>query len=198
MRTRRDFDRMGKWFSFVYANARYVPAVLPYISMAGQLMIRQMGKKAFMRMVHGSNPKARQVLEDPEVIEAIEVGSDVALSRTFLGHETFAAEAISSSRDWSDLMAACDLPQIFYVGDADACFPQATVEEVERDFPKLEIIHDPDINELIFFTRWRDVLDRVETYLPAGRPSYFGETWAARSDRKKDDDGRCQDRLTDG
>ncbi len=67
----KHFQRMPKWTRFVYANARYAPRVLPYVTMAFFQCIRRLGPRRFMQTVMAKSEADLKVLADDETLTAM-------------------------------------------------------------------------------------------------------------------------------
>ena len=163
--SREQYERMGKWHRFILANARYAPKVLPFLVKAGFSLARRIGKKGFLKSVYGSAAGDVATYEDPEVFDALVVGSEITLSDWHSAHDAFAAEIMVSQYDWSDLIHACPLPVTCYIGLENQMLPRESLSEVETAFPAVRLVKDESAGELVFFKRWRDVLDDVSAYL---------------------------------
>jgi pimeloyl-ACP methyl ester carboxylesterase/DNA-binding CsgD family transcriptional regulator len=160
-------ERMSKWHRFVRANARYAPKILPFLIKAGFSLARRIGKAGFVRLVHQNSPNDLALCDTPEIFEALLTGSEISFSDWHSAHEAFAEEVILQQQDWSELMSACDLPQIVFIGGEDPSAPPETLAEIKKAFPKLHYVEDQHAGELIFFKRWRDVLAEAVQYLPS-------------------------------
>ncbi|WP_168733037.1 LuxR C-terminal-related transcriptional regulator [Aliigemmobacter aestuarii] len=166
LRTAAQYDRMDKWQRFILANARYAPRVLPFMVKAGFSLARRLGKEAFFTQVNGGSPADMQAFAQPEVREAILLGSDVCMTRKWSAHEAFTAECIDSERDWSDLVRAAAVPVVLLQGDQDPQTPMLTIRELMGDFPALDVTFLPGTGQLLFFAEWQTALDRLRPLLP--------------------------------
>lgn len=164
--TPAQYERMDKWQRFILANARYAPKVLPFLVKAGFSLARRLGKERFFAQVNGGSPADMETFADPDVREAVLVGSDVTLSERVSAHEAFALECLSSERDWSDLIHAARVPLRLLQGDQDPQTPVQTVRELMEVFPSLDVEFLPQTGQLLFFRAWRRALDEVEAFLP--------------------------------
>ncbi len=169
LRSARQYERMDKWQRFILANARYAPRVLPFLVQAGFSLARRLGKEAFFAQVNGGSPADMATFAQPDVREAILAGSEVSLGKKLSAHEAFTRECISSERDWSDAVRACTVPVTLLQGDQDPQTPVLTIKELMVDFPHLAIEFLPNTGQLLFFAEWRQVLARIEGYLPRNR-----------------------------
>lgn len=163
------YARMDKWQRFVLANARYAPRALPFIVKAGMHLARRLGRDGFIRLVNAGSPADVALLEDPEVRRAIHRGSVVTLTDSFMADRGFTDEAISSERDWSDILSACPAPVHLLQGDTDPQAPLDVIREIAAGFPGVALEVVPDAGQFLFFKEWRLALDRVEPFLAPRR-----------------------------
>jgi pimeloyl-ACP methyl ester carboxylesterase/DNA-binding CsgD family transcriptional regulator len=164
--TASQYERMGKWHRFILANARYAPLILPFLVKAGFSLARRIGKVEFLNSVNADSPSDLKTYADPEVREAMLMGSEICLSDWHVAHEAFARECIDSESDWSDAIRACRTPVRMLQGDQDPQAPRKTIEELIPEFPNLNISIIEDCGQLLFFKEWRMALDEVEAFLP--------------------------------
>ena len=160
------YERMGKWHRFILANARYAPLVLPFLVKAGFALARRIGKVQFLNSVNADSPSDLKTYADPEVREAMLLGSEICLSDWHIAHEAFARECIDSESDWSPLIRQCVTPVRMLQGDQDPQSPRKTIEELIPEFPNLNISIIEDCGQLLFFKEWRMALDELEAFLP--------------------------------
>lgn len=166
LRSAAQYDRMDKWQRFILANARYAPKVLPFLVQAGFSLARRLGKDKFFIQVNGGSAADMETFADPQVREAILLGSDVCLADRKSAHEAFTRECISSERDWSDLIRAVRVPVHLLQGDQDPQTPVQTIHELMGDYPALKVEFLPKTGQLLFFKEWRYVLDRIAQFVP--------------------------------
>jgi pimeloyl-ACP methyl ester carboxylesterase/DNA-binding CsgD family transcriptional regulator len=166
LRSAAQYDRMDKWQRFILANARYAPKVLPFLVQAGFSLARRLGKDKFFMQVNGGSAADMETFADPQVREAILLGSDVCLADRKSAHEAFTRECISSERDWSDLIHAVRVPVHLLQGDQDPQTPVQTIHELMGDYPALKVEFLPQTGQLLFFKEWRYVLDRIAQFVP--------------------------------
>ncbi len=162
------YERMQKWHRFILAGARYTPHLLPFMVKAGFALARKLGKRAFLHAVYGNCPADIDTFEDPEVFEAMVVGSEVSLSRTHIAHAAFSAEVIEQeTTDWRPAVefARDRVPVHFLNGLKDPQTHRDTLHELMQDYPWIEYSTYEDAGQLIFFLHWRDVLDILEKHL---------------------------------
>jgi len=172
--TRREqFERMDKWHRFILAGAKFTPHLLPFMVKAGFILARRMGKSRFIRAVYGNSGADIATFEDPEVLEAIVGGSEVALSATHSAHEAFSRQLVGGQlEDWSTDLAALQgvVPVIVMNGAQDPQVPRATFQEFRQDHPWIEYHLFEDGGQLLFFRHWRAALDRLEPLLTDAAP----------------------------
>jgi len=162
---RAQFERMDKWHRFILAGAKFTPHLLPFMVKAGFILARRIGKRGFIHAVYGTSDADIATFEDPEVLEAIVNGSEVALSATHSSHEAFSRQLVGGQlEDWSaDLLALRGvLPVVLMNGAQDPQVPRATYDEFRRDQPWIEYHLFEDAGQLVFFRHWRAALDRLE------------------------------------
>ncbi len=165
--TPAQYDRMGKWHKFILANARYAPLILPFLVRAGFSLARRIGKEQFLNSVNAGSPADIRTFADPEVREAMLLGSEISLSDWHIAYDAFSRECIDSETDWSDIVHKCPVPVRMLQGGQDPQSPKATIEELIPQFPNLDITIIDDAGQLLFFQEWPRVLDELEKFLPA-------------------------------
>lgn len=162
------YERMHKWHRFILAGARYTPHLLPFMVKAGFALARKLGKRAFVQAVYGASKADIETFSDPEVFEAMVVGSEVTLSPEHMAHAAFAAEVTEQeTTDWSGQVKRCEgrTPIHFINGLDDPQTAPETLAEHQRDYPWIEFTTYEDAGQLVFFRKWGDVLDILEQYL---------------------------------
>ena len=164
--SRAQYERMHKWHRFILANARYAPSMLPFMVKAGFSLARRIGKRGFVQAVYGNSQADVMTFEDPEVMEAMVLGSEVCLSDWHSAHEAFSHEVIVEQYDWSELVRECGFPVIIWQGHQDPQVPLATVRELQKMYSHIEWHEDDKAGQLIFFKNWPRVLASVERLLP--------------------------------
>ncbi|MCB1386475.1 MAG: alpha/beta fold hydrolase [Nitratireductor sp.] len=162
---RAQYERMHKWHRFILANARYAPSMLPFMVKAGFSLARRIGKRGFVHAVYGNSQADVLTFEDPEVMEAMVLGSEVCLSSWHSAHEAFSHEVIAEQYDWSDLVHNCGFPVIIWQGHQDPQVPMATVRELQQLYPQISWHEDEKAGQLIFFKNWPRILECVEPLL---------------------------------
>lgn len=169
------YERMDKWHRFILAGARYTPHLLPFMVKAGFALAHRLGKRGFIHAVYGKSPADVQTFEMPEVYEAIVCGSEVALSDTHSAHDAFAREVIAQETgDWTEELALLKraaedgtCPVHFINGLQDPQVPALTLQEFQRDYAWIDFTVHEDAGQLLFFLKWREVLNLIEPYAKA-------------------------------
>ncbi len=164
------YERMDKWHRFILAGARYTPHLLPFMVKAGFALANRLGKRGFIHAVYGKSPADIATFEIPEVFEAIVCGSEVALSETHSAHDAFAREVIAhETSDWAEEVAALRQAAMagtidihFFNGLQDPQVPPGTLDDFQRDHPWINFHVYPDAGQLLFFLKWREVLDLLD------------------------------------
>jgi pimeloyl-ACP methyl ester carboxylesterase/DNA-binding CsgD family transcriptional regulator len=162
------YERMDKWHRFILAGARYTPHLLPFMVKAGFALARRLGKRGFIHAVYGKSKADVATFEVPEVYEAMVCGSEVALSDTHSAHDAFAREVIAhETMDWNCEVAGLEksVPVHFLNGLQDPEVPPETLADHQRDYPWIDFRVYPDAGQLLFFLKWRDVLQMLDPYL---------------------------------
>ncbi len=167
--TAAQYERMDKWQRFILANARYAPKILPFLVKAGFALARRVGKEQFFNSVNSSSRGDLRTFADPQVREAMVLGSEVCLSNWHSAHNAFARECLDSETNWADVVHACPTPVTILAGSEDPQSPRQTVEELMPVFPHLTIEFADNAGQLVFFQEWRRALQILETYLPASQ-----------------------------
>lgn len=160
------YDRMGKWHKFILANARYAPLILPFLVRAGFSLARRIGKEQFLNSVNAGSPSDIRTFAEPEVREAMLLGSEIALSDWHIAYDAFSRECVDSETDWSDTVRNCPVPVRMLQGGQDPQSPKATIEELIPLYPNLDVTIIDDAGQLLFFQEWPRVLKELETFLP--------------------------------
>ncbi|UYV38943.1 LuxR C-terminal-related transcriptional regulator [Rhodobacteraceae bacterium D3-12] len=162
------YERMHKWHRFILAGARYTPHLLPFMVKAGFALARKLGKRRFLQAVYGDSPADIKTFEDPEVFEAMVVGSEVSLSKEFTAHAAFAAEVIEQeTSDWSGVVKQIEnrCPVVFVNGLQDPQTSPETLAEFQQDYPWIRFKTYAEAGQLIFFLEWSDVLDILDEFV---------------------------------
>lgn len=164
--TPAQYDRMGKWHKFILANARYAPLILPFLVRGGFSLARRIGKEQFLNSVNAGSPADIRTFADPEVREAMLLGSEICLSDWHIAWEAFSRECIDSETDWSEIVRNCPAPVRMLQGGEDPQSPRATIEELIPAYPNLDVTIIDKAGQLLFFQEWRMALDELEKFLP--------------------------------
>lgn len=159
----QQYERMEKWHRFILANARYAPSLLPFLVKAGFSLAKRIGKRGFVHAVYGNSPADVETFENPEVFEAMIVGSEVCLSDWHSAHNAFSYEVIIQQSDWSDLIHNCKIPVHVWHGDDDPQVPAETVEEIKNVFKNVTYERVENAGQLVLFKIWKTVLEKIES-----------------------------------
>ena len=158
LETRDQFERMDKWHRFINGAARFTPGVLPFFVKAGFHFARRLGKRDFLHAIYGDCPGDMATLADPEVLEALTVGSEVALGPGISAHRPFARQVIARvAEPWADRLRALEgrLPVHALQGLDDPYCPPATLAEMRAAYPWMQIEAVAGAGELLLFSHWR-------------------------------------------
>ncbi len=166
--TAAQYERMHKWHRFILANARYAPKILPFLVKSGFSLAKRIGSASFFESVNEGSPADMRTFADPQVREAILMGSEICLSEWHTAHLAFARECIDSETNWAATVRACKVPVRLLQGGQDPQSPTETIRELAIEFPHLDIEIIEDAGQLLFFQEWPRVLKELERFLPAG------------------------------
>jgi pimeloyl-ACP methyl ester carboxylesterase/DNA-binding CsgD family transcriptional regulator len=164
--TAAQYERMHKWHRFILANARYAPKILPFLVKAGFSLARRMGNANFFESVNEGSSADMRTFSDPQVREAILMGSEICLSDWHTAHLAFARECIDSETNWAAIVKACKVPVRLLQGGQDPQSPSETIRELAIEFPHLDIEIMEDAGQLLFFQEWPRVLKELQRFLP--------------------------------
>lgn len=165
--TAAQYERMHKWHRFILANARYAPKILPFLVKAGFSLAKRIGSASFFESVNEGSPADMRTFKDPQVREAILMGSEICLSDWHTAHLAFARECIDSETNWAATVRACKVPVRLLQGGQDPQSPTETIRELAVEFPHLDIEIIEDAGQLLLFQEWPRVLKELERFLPA-------------------------------
>ncbi len=166
VQTAAQYERMEKWHRFILANARYAPKVLPFLVKAGFAMARRIGKEQFFKSVNAGSAGDMRTFSDPDVREAILLGSEVCLSSWHIAHEAFARECLDSEVNWAGVVHACKVPVTLMNGVEDPQAPKQTLLELMQVFPHVRMEFFENAGQLVFFQEWQRAMQILEGYLP--------------------------------
>lgn len=167
MRRPEQYKRMHKWQRFMMMNARYAPKFAPFIAKSGFYLARRVGKRGFLKTIYKTSPADLRAIAEEDVFAAMAQGSSIALDTGVSAHEAFAREMVAfASADWRDaVLAAQDrTPVLFVNGLQDPMVPKETLLDFQAEYPWIEFMVFKDAGQLVFFTKWRHVLERVDRY----------------------------------
>lgn len=133
-------------------------------------MARRLGKRSFLKTVYAVSEADAATFRLPEVSETLIQCTDVMLSETHSAHDALARELIGkASMDWEKpiekLRSAAEnksVSVVFFNGEQDPQVPAETLHEFLEDYPWMDFRIYPDAGQLIFYLKWRDVLDVME------------------------------------
>lgn len=165
---KEQFEKMDKWYKFIIANARYAPKILPYLVKAGFYLALSSGQRGFMKSIYSNSPADLNTFADPEIFEAIVIGTEITLSRSHTAHESFAQDVIiQSSSDWIvDLESLKDkVPVHVHMGTKSPMLPAEILPEVLERYNWVNFHMVPDAAELLFFKHWALILDFLQPFL---------------------------------
>jgi pimeloyl-ACP methyl ester carboxylesterase len=161
----RHYERMHLWQRFIGGNARFAAATLPFLVNAGFMLARRIGKKRFVQAIYGNCAADIAASNDPEIMEALEIGSEPVLSEKFSAHRAFAAEVLAMNTDWSHMLEQRQVPVTLFCGMEDGGAPIANVREFAQRFTQLRVVAFPAEGKLVCFRRWPDLVDEIERAL---------------------------------
>ncbi len=165
---RAQVERMHRWHRFVQAAARYSPKLLPHLIKMGMNLIRRSGKQSFIELTYASSAADADTLKDPEVMEALLVGTELSMTDNFKSHEIFSRHTIFEQEPWLiDAVHSLKgrVPVHFLSGLQDPAMPEETLKEHFVEFDWIDFRTYPDAGQLLFFKHWRDALDAIQKYI---------------------------------
>lgn len=163
------YERMPPWHRFIRGNARFAPLVLPFIVRAGFMLARQVGRQGFIQRTHAGSAADQEAMRDPEIMQAIMLGTETTLSDTFTAHAALTAEAIVFQNDWSARLAANKAPVTLLMGKQDPDVPFETLREYAELYPSMKLYLYPDEGHFAFFRRWRELIRIIDEAVPSAR-----------------------------
>lgn len=156
------YDGMGKWHRFIVGGAKYTPHLLSFMVKTGFALTRRIGKIGFLNAIYSGSEADKETYSDPDVLEALLIGSEVGLSEGISAHDSYVRSMIGGMlRDWSALIApvTARIPVIFFNGLQDPQVPPAAIEQMLRNHPQIDFRVYPDAGQLILFRHWQDALE---------------------------------------
>lgn len=162
------FARMEKWHRNVVATAKYTPHLMTFFAKLGYWFVRKIGKEKFVETVFATSPADIRVFADPEVREAILVGSEISLSEGFSSSDAYVRSLIGGkTSDWSADVERLKgrLPVILLNGLEDQQVHPETLAEFRQDFDWIDFRIIERAGQLVLFQEWRLVLDLIEDHL---------------------------------
>lgn len=161
----KHFQRMPKWTRFIYANARYAPRALPYVTMAFFQCIRRLGPRRFMQTVMATSKVDLNVLDNDEILTSMLRGTEISVGPRFTAHIAWAAGAVSNyGVDWSGKLKACPVPMVIFAGHQDPFAPFATTKEFASQTPNITLHEFPQYGQLLY-PEWARFLGEIKKYL---------------------------------
>ncbi len=170
MNRAEQYERMDSWFRYSMMNAKFAPRMVPFLMKAGFFLAQRIGKDNFVKLLFGGCPADLATYEDPEVREAIRLGSEVVLTDEFTAHEAFAREILEEAkRDWTpSVMAARDNMAVHILsGTQDPLMRQNTLNEFQEQYDWIHFQRFPDTGKFVMFKHWHHIFDLLENYLPS-------------------------------
>ena len=164
LETRAQFERMDKWHRFINGAARFTPSVLPFFVKAGFHLARRLGKRDFLHAIYGDCPGDMATIADPEALEALILGSEVALAPGVSAHRPFARQVIARvAEPWAERLRALEgrLPVHALQGLDDPYCPPETLAEMRAAYPWMQIEEVANAGELLLFSHWRRALELI-------------------------------------
>ncbi|MEQ1576130.1 MAG: LuxR C-terminal-related transcriptional regulator [Hyphomicrobium sp.] len=161
----KHFQRMPKWTRFIYANARYAPRALPYVTLAFFQCIRRLGPRRFMQTVVATSKADLKVLEDDEILTSMLRGTEISVGPRFTAHIAWAAGAISNyAVDWSEKLKTCPVPIVLFAGHQDPFAPFETTKEFASQTPNITLHDFPQYGQLLY-PEWARFLGEIQKHL---------------------------------
>ncbi|MGH1426114.1 MAG: LuxR C-terminal-related transcriptional regulator [Pseudooceanicola sp.] len=163
------FERMGKWHRFFYSSASFTPHLLPFMIRAGFAMVRRGGKRRFLEAVLEDSSSDLALLNDPEIMETLEIGTEITINARKAAVAGFSAEFHEDSRN--DALALVEamrdlVPIHMFHGPEDLRNPPETVKEMRLKYPWINF-HDMETGGmLLFFGQWKRVLEALKPLIP--------------------------------
>ena len=160
--------RQQRLHRMMHSTARYFPKLLPFVAKASFGVVRKLGKKRFVEKLFANSPADLEVFKHPEVEAAVLQGSDVALSDTNSGHETFIQQCLSYHLPGQlELLPAIQgqVPYHSMNGLKDPSMHAETLQENQQKYPWIDFHIYPDAGQWLFFQHPHDVFDLVEQYV---------------------------------
>ncbi|MHC9234148.1 bifunctional helix-turn-helix transcriptional regulator/alpha/beta hydrolase [Pseudooceanicola sp. 502str34] len=159
------YARMSRWPRFMQSGARYTPDLLRDMARGTFAMSHCIGKLQALRLIYASSPDDLRVLREPETQEAVLVGTEATLSHESAATEAYIDDLTTIHRtDWGPslrrLIAA--VPVTFVHGDHDPSMHPDTVRDRAAAFPGATYLQLRDAGQMLFFTRWREILPLLD------------------------------------
>lgn len=114
---------------FIYKNTRVAPRITNIITYSFVYMGRISGPTRPLRSMLKASPIDTALLDDPEICEAMTMGSPANFAPNFAIHEACSKEVEAFVADWRDVLVSCPSPVVLLNGDSSPWNPLATLEE---------------------------------------------------------------------
>lgn len=154
--------RVHPWTRFMGGNAKYAPAILPFLIRSGFGMLRRLGRRRFLEAVLGTAPSDLVALQDPAIMAAIEAGSVITWADGFTAQDGFSRDLISFWQDWAHRFRICPVPIHVIHGQEDPESSILTVREYAAEPPVSSLTEVPNAGRLVPLTHADLLLDAVE------------------------------------
>ncbi len=130
-------------------------------------MARRGGVKGFLGNVLEAAPQEAALLDDPEVMEALEAGARIVFDDDFTAAEAIASEfSFAHPADPGAALGTLghDVAVHLLLGPDDLRCPPETLAELERAYPRIAFHRMDSGGLLLFFRHWPfaiELLDRM-------------------------------------
>jgi DNA-binding NarL/FixJ family response regulator/pimeloyl-ACP methyl ester carboxylesterase len=156
------YARMPMWYRFIRGNARFAPKVAPFLIKAGFGLARRIGQKRFAQSIFSDCAGDLACLDQPDILAAVLLGSEITASSRFLADEAFTREVLAFQHDWTHLIRESEVPITLFHGTQDANSPWATVQEYAQEFPQLKLLPLQDGGALEYLKEWRMLVELID------------------------------------
>lgn len=145
IRSDEDLAGMPRYNGFVSSAARKDSKLLEFILRAGFSLYGRIGPRRFAKMVF-SDPDDRRLLDRPDVVDSLEQGAELVGRR----HHGLLMDEKSVRGDWSAMLAECECPTRFLVGERDAS-RRHRVERAAARMKDASVTIVPEAGQLLAF-----------------------------------------------
>jgi pimeloyl-ACP methyl ester carboxylesterase/DNA-binding CsgD family transcriptional regulator len=160
--TPEHYRRLHPIARFFRANARYVPDSLPFVFKVMRAMIRRQGVSTYIRKSLSHFPIDQTVFADPAVSDAMVAGFQLLIGPDTHCERAYGSEVVSLLATWPVELGDVDCPVTLFHGEHDGNSASDTVREYASSYPKWELLIYPDEGQLILYSKWQQVLARLE------------------------------------